>query len=267
MVPAKGVKMKICQPKIEIPSSELLHNYVAPAKFSTEHQQNPLYDIFLNNDTGSIHKWHHYFDIYHKHFQRYIGKKVNILEIGIDRGGSLPMWKKYFGDGVQVFGIDINPDTKQFEADGIKIFIGDQADRNFMRTLMQTLPKIDILIDDGGHTTRQQINSFLECYDKIADDGVYLVEDLHTNYWPEYVDSEQTFMEFAKKHIDYLNAWFFFGEQPTYKNYFSVLGAKPGECEIDLVPEFTGITHSMTFYNSVVVFEKMPQSPPYSERR
>jgi hypothetical protein len=179
---------------------------------------------------------------------------VNILEIGVDRGGSLSMWRKYFGDGARVFGLDIDPECKKFEREGLKIFIGDQSDRKFMRELMAQLPKIDILIDDGGHTTRQQINTFLECYETLAEDGVYLCEDTHTNYWPAFINSGQTFMDFAIKHICYLNYWFMDN---------NVMYSQP----LENVPKFTAITHGIHFYNSIVVFEKSPQSAPSTERR
>ncbi|MCL2369294.1 MAG: class I SAM-dependent methyltransferase, partial [Alphaproteobacteria bacterium] len=148
-----------------------------------------LYDMFLQNKDESIHKWHHYFQIYERHFAKYRGRKVNILEIGVDQGGSMRMWKKYFGKNATVFGLDIDPSALKHRDDknGIHVYIGDQSCPTFMRELMQRLPKIDILIDDGGHTTKQQINTFKECYDKIADDGVYLCEDLHTNYWREWI--------------------------------------------------------------------------------
>jgi hypothetical protein len=216
-------------------------------------EKNKLYDIFNKTSDGSIHKWHHYFQIYNRHFSKYIGKKVNILEIGIDKGGSVKMWKKYFGSKVAVYGLDIDPAAKKYAdpKNGIHIFIGDQSDRKFMRGLMKKLPKIDILIDDGGHTTKQQINTFLECYDKIAEDGVYLCEDLHTNYWKSFIDSKETFVDFAKRHIDYLNYWFWDGAWDKKK----------------AVPQFTAITHSMCFYNSIIVFEKQRETAPCAERK
>jgi hypothetical protein len=57
-----------------------------------------LHAYFLNNNSKVIHKWLHYFDIYEKHFQKYIDKKVLIFEIGVAKGGSLEMWKYYFGE-------------------------------------------------------------------------------------------------------------------------------------------------------------------------
>lgn len=222
---------------------------------------NPLTHIFLSNEGKTISKWHHYFPIYHKHFSRFVGCPVNVLEIGVSKGGSLKMWKKYFGNKAQVYGVDIDPNAKAFEdkEEGIHVFIGDQSDRVFLENLMRQLPSIDILIDDGGHTTHQQITTFSVCYDKISDNGVFLCEDLHTNYWPQFVDSTETFVEHAKKHIDCLNSWFIekdlgFWEEKDHSSPIPI-------------PLFTHITHSITFYNSIIVFEKERASQPFSERR
>jgi len=237
--------------------SDYMDRMVQAASFcAAGAERNRLYDIFIKNSDGSIHKWHHYFQIYHRHFSKYVGRKANILEIGVFRGGSLKMWKKYFGRKATIYGLDIDPAAMRYAdpKNGIHVFIGDQSDRAFMRDLMEKLPKIDIVIDDGGHTTKQQINTFLECYGKMADDGVYCCEDLHTNYWPDWIDSSETFIDFAKRHIDYLNYWF-------WDN--NVMYSEPKA----KVPEFTRVTHSICFYNSIIVFEKQRVSEPHSECR
>ncbi len=236
---------------------KLLKNYTQISEFKEE-EKNKLYDYWLNNNENNINKWHHYFPIYYKHFSKYINKPVNVLEIGINRGGSLKMWKDFFGTESKIFGVDILPECKKFENinEGIFVEIGDQADPVFLKYLMDKLPKIDIIIDDGGHKTKQQITTFNECYSKIADDGVYLCEDLHTNYWCSFIDTKITFIEFAKKHIDALNAWY-------YKRY----DKNKNKYGVPSMPEFTNITHSITFYNSVIVFEKMPICRPKSEIR
>ena len=82
--------------------------------------------------------------------------------------------------------MDIDSRCKAFEEDGIEIFIGSQEDREFWRKLKTKIPKVDILIDDGGHTMRQQIVTFEEMFDFVKDGGVYLCEDLHTSYWKSY---------------------------------------------------------------------------------
>lgn len=85
---------------------------------------NKLRELFYAHEGKLIHKWNHYFDIYERYFSKYIGKEVNILEIGISHGGSLQLWKKYFGDKVNVYAIDINSECKKLEEERVKIFIG-----------------------------------------------------------------------------------------------------------------------------------------------
>jgi 23S rRNA U2552 (ribose-2'-O)-methylase RlmE/FtsJ len=72
------------------------------------------------------------------------GTQVNVVEFGVSQGGSLQMWKNYFGSDVKLFGVDINPNCKQFEEPGVRIFIGDQANREFLRTVASAVPRIDI---------------------------------------------------------------------------------------------------------------------------
>jgi len=124
----------------------------------TEDTNNPLKDYFDSHSSGpGIWKWNHYFDIYHRFFKKFVGTEVSILEIGIYSGGSLDMWRNYFGAGCQVYGIDVQEACKVYEGEGKRIFIGDQADREFWRRFREQVPSLDIVIDDGGHRPEQQI--------------------------------------------------------------------------------------------------------------
>ncbi len=120
------------------------------------------------------------------------------------------MWKNYFGSQAKIYGLDIDPQCKKLEEDQIKIFIGDQANRDFLRELRDEIGTIDILIDDGGHTMVQQINTFNELYSAVSETGIYLVEDLHTSYWEDFgggYERPGSFIEYAKGFIDSINAW------------------------------------------------------------
>src|SRR2546423_1377401 len=78
--------------------------------------QNPLSLYFASHTTGpGIWKWMHYFDIYHRHFKKFIGRDVNVLEIGIYSGGSLQMWKEYFGEKAHIYGVDIEEACQVYE--------------------------------------------------------------------------------------------------------------------------------------------------------
>lgn len=148
-----------------------------------------LHNFFIENKQEAIHKWYGYFDVYEKHFRRFRGKDVNILEIGVQNGGSTKMWEHYFSVDnakVNIYGVDINPKCKEIENENIKIFIGSQEDRSFWERIKGQIPKIDILIDDGGHTMKQQIITFESMFSHIKHDGIYWCEDLHTSYFKAY---------------------------------------------------------------------------------
>lgn len=205
---------------------------------------NPLWKYYRRNKGRIIHKWHHYFDIYHNHFSRFRGKPVRILEIGVGQGGSLQMWKAYFGSKATIYGLDIDPKCRQFEEPQVKILIGDQSDREHLRRVRSEVEPVDILIDDGGHTMTQQIATFEELFPAISAMGVYLIEDLHTSYWENYGGGYKkpgTFVEYAKEFIDRINAWHSRGPE--------------------LAPDL--LTKSVTgihFYDSVLVIEKFPNA-------
>jgi 23S rRNA U2552 (ribose-2'-O)-methylase RlmE/FtsJ len=109
-----------------------------------------------------------------------------LLEIGIAQGESINMCKHYFGSKAKIYGLDINPECKQFDDENIRVFIGSQSDRTFLRELKSTIPKIDILIDDGEHILDQQNTSLEELFDHINVNGIYLCEDVHTSYLELY---------------------------------------------------------------------------------
>jgi len=210
--------------------------------------RNDLEKYFTENTGRLMHKWKHYFEIYDRHFSRFRGTDVHIVEIGVYQGGSLQMWKQYFGPNAKIFGIDINPHRKKLEEEQIKIFIGDQEDRVFLKSLIKKIPRIDILIDDGGHTMKQQIRTFEELFTHISKNGVYLCEDLHTSYWPKFFGGYKkcgTFIEYSKNFIDYINAW-----HSVQASRLSVTG-------------FTKSVHSLHYYDSVLVIEKRPIEKPF----
>jgi hypothetical protein len=212
-----------------------------------DQHDNPLRQYFDNNPGRLIRKWMHYFDIYHRHFARFRARPCTIVEFGVYHGGSLQMWRDYFGPQARIIGVDINPRLTAIDDAGVEIVIGDQGDRRFLRQLAQRVGQIDVLIDDGGHTMMQQIATVEELYGAVAPEGVILVEDTHTSYWREFgggLRASYSFMEFAKRLVDELNA--FHSRDPH--------SFPPGV--------FTRGTRSMHFYDSVVVIEKQPRQPP-----
>jgi len=140
---------------------------------------NPLRRYFESHASGDgITKWSHYFDIYHRHFAKFAGTPVNILEVGVYSGGSLQMWRDYFGEGCTVYGVDIEPSCRAYAGDGVEIFIGDQADPRFWQRILREVPALDIVVDDGGHETEQQVVTLEALLPHLRPGGVYLCEDV-----------------------------------------------------------------------------------------
>lgn len=192
------------------------------------------YKSFLKSKYRSI-KYSTYFEIYDHIFNHYKKKKIKFVEIGVFDGGSLFMWRDFFGDQAEIVGIDLNPEAKKWEKYGFKIFIGDQSDPIFLKSIFDKLGKIDILLDDGGHTNAQQIITTNIALNYIRNDGLLVIEDCHTSYMKRYGNpSSFSFMSYAKKNIDDINYRFF------SKKFFNSIGYKR--------------VFSVSFYNSIVVF-------------
>ena len=228
------------------PGAEKLGEIVSPELMTAEQRDNPLAQYFLRNQGRLLYKWHHYFEIYHRHFQRFRGSSPVVLEIGVFHGGSLQMWHEYFGPGTRIVGMDIDSRCSQFANEATSIVIGDQGDPACLADVRRRFPHIDIIIDDGGHRMEQQITSFGELYPHLQPNGVYLCEDVHTSYmgsWGGGLRREGTFVEFSKHLVDALHGWYFM----------------PKDRELDV---HTAGTFGVSFYDSIVVVEKRPLPPP-----
>jgi hypothetical protein len=194
-----------------------------------------------------IHKWAHYMRVYEKHLARFRDKDPVILEVGVAKGGSIEMWNRYFGGRCTIFGVDLmrKCQTMEDHYPNVHISRGDQADPNFWQDIRKMCPRVDILLEDGGHKMHQQIRTFECMYDHVKDDGLYLCEDLCTSYRPEYgggLGKSGTFVEYAKGLVDQLNA---------HHIRTSTLADHK-----DYPLDFREVTASVTFYDGVVVFEK-----------
>ncbi len=216
----------------------------------SEKQVSDLEIYFRNNDSKLIHKWNHYFDVYDRYFSQFRGREVVILEIGVWHGGSLQMWKHYFGDKAKIYGVDVNPRCKELEEENVNILIGSQTDKIFLKEVKEKIPPVDILIDDGGHTMSQQIVTFEELFGHVKDGGVYLCEDLHTSYWLRWGGGHKrrgTFIEYSKNFIDYLNAYH--SRQSSLKPDY-----------------FTKNVKGIHYYDSMIVIEKQQREEPFTEK-
>jgi hypothetical protein len=181
-------------------------------------------------------KYDNYFPAYEALLQKYVGRDVTIVEVGILNGGSLFMWRKFFGPKARVIGIDLNPDAREWEKHGFEIYIGDQSSDTFWTELFQKIGKVDVVIDDGGHTNRQQIITSHYAIQNINNGGLLIVEDVHTNYFREFGNpSRYSFVNFAHRIVDGVNSRAY-SLRRTYAQYSSRV-------------------YSVSFFESMVVFQ------------
>lgn len=203
-----------------------------------------LIEIFNNHEDKPVTKWSHYLEIYERHLCKFVGKQIKILEIGVEYGGSLQLWKKYFGENCEIIGIDIDQKTK-YEEDQIKVEIGSQSDIKFLNEINQKYGPFDIIIDDGSHMQIDILNSFYFLYPKLKNGGVYIVEDVHTAYFPGFgggITSPLNFITIASRFTHDTNLEFM---------------SEPYRSSLDDLK-------SISFYNSMIVFEKEKTKESYS---
>ena len=194
-----------------------------------------IYKLFSNSEKYSI-KWSSYFQVYEKILSNYRNKKIKFVEIGVANGGSLFMWKKYFGKKAKIIGIDLNPNAKKLEKNGFKIYIGNQSDKKFWDHFYKKEGKVDIILDDGGHKNLQQISTEHYSLPYIKDGGKIIVEDTGTSYVKKEFNnpSKYSFMNYAKNVVDNIHR-----RSPLLKKELSLYSKK-----IFLVE----------FFESIVVF-------------
>lgn len=163
-----------------------------------------------------LNKWKHYFQIYDRYFAQYRGQPVRILEIGVESGGSLELWRSYFGPDATIVGVDINPKCEAFTAPNTHIRLGSQGDDVFLAQVAAEFGPFDIVIEDGSHAFDHQIGSFRALFRHVNAEGFYCCEDLCTSYWEEDfgggLRKANTAIEYFKNLIDEQNAWFWRGE-------------------------------------------------------
>lgn len=170
-----------------------------------------LLDIFANSEGAIVHKWHHYIPLYDRYFSAFRGRAIRFLEIGVSKGGSLQMWRKYFGDDAIIFGIDIDPKCEELNGLAGQVRIGSQTDRSFLECVVKEMGGVDIILDDGSHHMEHIPATLKYLFPHLNYGGIYLIEDLHAAYWRAYGGGYQTknnFFGFVMDLIDDMHHWY-----------------------------------------------------------
>lgn len=204
---------------------------------------NDLERLLYDNPGRPVHKWIHYPAVYDRHLSRYRGTNARFLEIGVDQGGSLDLWRRYLGPDAVIHGLDINPECATRVTPPNVVHIASQTDQLSLRAIAREMGGLDVVLDDGSHVGEHQWASFETLFPLLAEGGLYIIEDLHTSYWRshERLGTHTSGIALIEQVIQDMHGW-----------YHQLPRVTPAR---DWVP-------AVHVYDSITVIEKSPVPPP-----
>jgi hypothetical protein len=208
-----------------------------------------LDELALKSGTDKSSAFHNYTEIYARYFSSIKEKPLKFLEIGICEGNSVQLWEKYFPNAELHF-IDISVDQAKYFSKRSHYHLADQeSPQQLQEFIAKTGGGFDIIIDDGGHTMRQQIISFQQLFPHVNSGGMYIIEDLHTSYNQQYLKGNgRTTVEYLKTLVDEIN---FVGARTQCASHKNI--------DPSVVPYLNlmrGSIESIHFYTSLVIITK-----------
>jgi hypothetical protein len=216
-----------------------------------------LKQVFLNHTEKVSDKWTLYINEWDRIFSPYRDLPIDLFEIGIQNGGSLEIWAKYFTNAKKIIGCDIDEKCRElsFTDPRIEFYVGDANINEIQEKVLESAPKYDIIIDDGSHRSSDVIRSFCRYYPYLKYDGIYVIEDLHTSYWEEFEGSlfnPGSSMSFLKHIVDIVNHehWRNNESREEFLSEFSKI-LQISFSEADLLS-----IHSIEFLNSLCILKK-----------
>lgn len=210
--------------------------------------------------TGKVSfRWSSYIPVFDRNLIEYCDQPITMLEIGVLNGGSLELWSKYFSNAKLIVGCDTNPDCAnlRFDDPRIHLVIGDATQEAVAEQLALLSPTFDLIIDDGSHQSGDIIRSFAHIFPRLAEGGLYVIEDLHASYWQQYeggLDHPFSSMTFLKRLADVINYEHWGVERPR-TDLFDGISQHLG---VSFDEQVLASIHSVEFVNSMCLIRKKP---------
>jgi hypothetical protein len=190
--------------------------------------------------------------------KRFVGQPVTMIEIGVTNGSSLFLWRDFLGPQAKLVGLDI-AERKRVTPPGSQVFIGDQADPEFLKRVVAEVGAPTILLDDGGHTMRQMITTFEVLYPLMPSPSVYIIEDTHTAFRKVFLDDPKgrTIYDVAFDVTKRLQEWTGPGGRgPGFKIPLAERTQKLP------VSDICRMTRSVSFFDSMIIFQREERPEP-----
>lgn len=214
--------------------------------------------LFEHHEGKVSEKWHLYLGELERLFAPYREERIRLMEIGIENGGSLEIWGKYFSNAERIVGCDINPKCEQLSYDDprISIIVGDVNSDDCESRILQKAQTFDIIMDDGSHHSSDTVRSFARYFPYLRDNGLYIIEDLHASYWEGFeggLHNPLSAMAFLKRLCDILN----YEHWRLNKKRKDMLIRFEKEYMVKFDDFDLAKIHSIEFLNSLCIIKKM----------
>ena len=224
-----------------------------------KNMEKTLQHFFMEHQGKITDKWNLYIEEDERIFAPYRNKPIRLLEIGVQNGGSLEIWSKYFPNAEKIIGCDIDPKCGElkFSDDRISVVVGDVNEKDIKPKILQKTDGFDIIIDDGSHKSSDIIRSFALYFPYLTKEGTYLVEDLHCSYWNDYeggLHNPYSAMSFFKRLADIIN----YEHWRNGKSRNSLLSEFESKFQINFSDMDLLNIHSIEFINSLCIIKKLP---------
>jgi 23S rRNA U2552 (ribose-2'-O)-methylase RlmE/FtsJ len=217
-------------------------------------------ELFEQHDGYISDKWSSYLDVYDEVFKPYRFLPVRILEIGVQNGGSLQIWSKYFPNATVIVGCDIDRRIENLDpGEKIKLLVGDISSSTTVERLKLISPAFDIIIDDGSHRSEHIIAAFDRLFPLISPGGCFLAEDLCCSYWRSHkgrVLGSFSSIEYLKRLVDAINLdhWAGRWKLKLLASLLSPISYR--KLKQMSLGDLHDQIRSLKFYNSICVIEK-----------
>ncbi|MBL9051768.1 MAG: sulfotransferase [Tabrizicola sp.] len=243
---------------------ETVYQDLAPVDLAQEEPEpgTALIALQKGQDGRGSDRWRGNLGTYDRLLADLRNQPVRMLEVGVAQGGSLEHWSKYFQNGRIFVGCDIDPGCARltFDDPRIVVLVCDAASPILVLKIAQRCSALDLVIDDGSRRSRDIIRGFSVLFPLLADDGLYIVEDLHPSYLEEHeggLDATLSSLAFFRTLTDLFN-------HEHWRNGTGVaerLAAFAGRFGVAFPESLLRSIRSIEFSDQMICIRKGPQPP------